>query len=345
MIAGMGGERPNGVFGRRGPRRPRLANLGARAALPAFRLLVSHRGLIDLGSPPARARLSALERAITAGREAYVLGVGVGFHNSGAALVRVSTDGAVELICNEEEERYTGVKHCSDYPEHSVAAVKQRMDELGIGPEDLAACVSSWDYAKAAIAFGIRPAFEEAPASFSKRLRENSEMVVSADFPRLLKTSADRLSRQLGGEGRMPIVGIRHHDNHAYFSYAVSPFAADPGSTMVIVLDGSGDDASTSLYVARDGEMELLSARGSNTLDSLGTLYAFLSSTQGGWPMLSSEGRFMGAAAWGDGDRLTIATTAGSGRSCTSVPTGKLPSTAPWPTGRAPVSPSPTPRN
>lgn len=301
----MGGGRPKGVFGRRGPRHPRLADLGARAALPLFERLVSRQGLVGPDSQPARSRLAALERSVREGREAYVLGFGVGFHNSGAALVRVSPDGAVELICNEEEERYTAVKHCSAYPEHSVAAVKRRMDGLGIGPADLAACVSSWNYARAAIAFAVRPALEEAPASLSKRLREHSEAVVSADIAKLVKTSAARLSQQLGSGARMPIVGVRHHDSHAYFSYAVSPFADDGGSTMVIVLDGSGDDASTSLYEARDGELKLLSARGSNTMDSLGTLYAFLSSTQGGWPMLSSEGRYMGAAAWGDGNRLT----------------------------------------
>ena len=30
-----------------------------------------------------------------------------------------------------------------------------------------------------------------------------------------------------------------------------------------------------------------------------------ISSTQGGWTILSSEGRYMGSAAWGDGERLT----------------------------------------
>ena len=74
---------------------------------------------------------------------------------------------------------------------------------------------------------------------------------------------------------------------------------------MVIVLDGSGDDASTSLYEAREGRLTLLRAQGTSPLDSLGTLYGMLSSTQGGWPMLSSEGRYMGAAAWGDGDRFS----------------------------------------
>lgn len=301
----MGGAKATGVYGRRGPKHPRLAELGSRAIFPVLDRYISRGGLVSFDSKPARSRLAQLEQAIGEGRETYVLGLGVGFHNSGAALVRVSSQGAVELVCNEEEERYTAVKHCTGYPEHSIEAVKRHMEELGVRPEDLAACVSSWDYAKAMITFGFRPMLEEAPASLKKQLREHSSDVVSDDIAELMKTSADRLTRQLGCDGRMPIVGMRHHDNHAYFSYAVSPFANEPGPTMVIVLDGSGDDASTSLYEARDGRLTLLKAQGANTFDSLGSLYGFLSSTQGGWPILSSEGRYMGAAAWGDGDRFT----------------------------------------
>jgi carbamoyltransferase len=39
--------------------------------------------------------------------------------------------------------------------------------------------------------------------------------------------------------------------------------------------------------------------------DSLGAFYSVISSTQGGWTWLSSEGRYMGAAAWGDMDRAS----------------------------------------
>jgi carbamoyltransferase len=39
--------------------------------------------------------------------------------------------------------------------------------------------------------------------------------------------------------------------------------------------------------------------------DSLGAFYSVISSTQGGWTWLSSEGRYMGAAAWGDMNRAT----------------------------------------
>jgi carbamoyltransferase len=74
---------------------------------------------------------------------------------------------------------------------------------------------------------------------------------------------------------------------------------------MVLVIDGTGDDASTSLYEGREGRLSLLGTQGQHPLDSLGVLYGLISSTQGGWPMLSSEGRYMGAAAWGNGDRLS----------------------------------------
>jgi carbamoyltransferase len=267
--------------------------------------MVGRWGFVGMQSDLARSRLEALEQAIAERRDAYLVGFGAGFHNSGAALVRVSSEGSVELICNEEEERYTAVKHCTAYPEHSVAAIATRMRRLGVEADQLIACVSNWDYAKAMVTFGVRPMLEEAPASMTPRLMQGTDDVVAPDLARVLRNSPRRLGEQLGLGRPMPVVQMRHHDSHAYFSYAASPFARESETAMVIVLDGSGDDASTSLYEARDGCLTLLGAHGSNPFDSLGSLYGMLSSTQGGWPTLSSEGRYMGACAWGDGNRLT----------------------------------------
>jgi carbamoyltransferase len=302
------GENLNAVFGRWGPRRPRLARWGGRAVLAAVDRVFSHNGLHRLGSELGESQLAALRQAIRAGRETYVLGICTGIHNAGAALVRVSERGNVELICNEEEERYTAEKHCHEYPEHSLEAVKQHMQTLGIGPSDLAACVSSWDYAAAVNVLLVNSALEEAPASLPLLLQSKSaweKSAVTRGNAAALLQAPTRLGHQLGLGRRTPIVGMRHHDSHAYLSYAVSPFTADAGPVMAIVIDGGGDDACTSLYDCRAGELTLLSARGANQLDSLGRMYAVFSSTQGGWPPLSSEGRYMGAAAWGDGKRLT----------------------------------------
>ena len=129
--------------------------------------LFSRLGLYRLGSQLGRSRLAALEQAIRAGHEAYVLGFNSGTHNSGAALVRVGEGGTVELICNEEEERYTAVKHCHEYPEHSIETIKQRMRTFGIEPEDLAACVICWDYPTVVNTDIVHPLLEEAPASIA----------------------------------------------------------------------------------------------------------------------------------------------------------------------------------
>ncbi|HZI83741.1 MAG TPA: carbamoyltransferase C-terminal domain-containing protein, partial [Casimicrobiaceae bacterium] len=114
-----------------------------------------------------------------------------------------------------------------------------------------------------------------------------------------------RLGRKLNADGRRaPVINLRHHDNHAWFSWGVSPFARTDAPVMVLVIDGAGDDGAISTYVARRGALELAD-RNDNFWDSLGMMYGVLSSSQGGWPLLSSEGRYMGAVAWGNSDRRT----------------------------------------
>jgi carbamoyltransferase len=115
-----------------------------------------------------------------------------------------------------------------------------------------------------------------------------------------------RLNEDLRREAALLCVQALHHDNHAYYSYGVSPFfkgAADRKVTMISCIDGGGDASATSLYKATGEQIELIK-RGSRE-NSLGVFYMLCSSFLGGWAPLSSEGRYMGAAAWGNGDRLT----------------------------------------
>jgi hypothetical protein len=157
--------------------------------------VTASKGLHSLDSRVGRDALGRVGESIAAGRECYLLGISFGFHNSGAALLRVSADGVVELVCNEEEERYTAVKHCSDFPQHAVEAVKRRMEAIGLAPRDLIACVSSWDYANAMVLFATRPPLEEAPASFNRHLKESSEDAISEDIGKLLRTGSSGACR------------------------------------------------------------------------------------------------------------------------------------------------------
>ncbi len=102
-----------------------------------------------------------------------------------------------------------------------------------------------------------------------------SNFLGASDTPRVL-------GRQLGLDGPARIISMPHHDNHAWFSYSVSPFAGSEEPVMITVLDGTGDLGAISLYVAQGKEIRQLRCNHS-IFDSLGLFYGVISSTQGGW--------------------------------------------------------------
>ena len=290
------------TYGHVGPAHPRLGAIAYRLHLALSDAILSSRGVYRGSSLRARDAARRLRERIALGETVYLLGLAPAGHNSGAALVEVSNTSGVRLISNEEEERYAGIKHCASYPRHAVEAVKARLTALGLRETDLHACVATWDYASFS-ATGLRLVVEHLPRSAALMSPCSSPKFNHLHILRTLSAPAD-LGRQLGLPGPMPIFALRHHDNHAWFSYAVSPFARSDEPVLVTVIDGYGDDGAISIYRAQQGRLTRLRSNRS-LFDSLGALYSIISSTQGGWTTLSSEGRYMGAAAWGDSNRLT----------------------------------------
>lgn len=290
------------VYGKYGPAHPWLGSVAYRVTRPPLTAFFAARKFYRSDSRFARERAASMREKLASGGTIYLMGIGPTGHNCGAALVEASLAHGVRLICNEEEERYTGVKRYTGFPGHSIEAVGARLASLGITPDDIHACLASWNYPDF-IPFGARTVFEHAPFSFPLSLPGASPKF---NVTHVLNGSGapSRLSKELGLKQPMPIIGMCHHDNHAYFAYAASPFNHTNEPVMVTVLDGTGDDASISLYVARDGKLERI-RHNRSLMDSLGALYSIISSTQGGWTSLSSEGRYMGAAAWGNNERLT----------------------------------------
>ncbi len=255
----------------------------------------------------ARERVSSMQEKLRKGDNVYLLGIGSGVHNSGVALVEVSLTAGIRLLYNNEEERFSGIKHCSRYPEAAVEALLAQMSRLNIEVADIHACLGTFDFTRM-LPNILRTAFDELPTSLVMVkpgvIAGVKQGIGSKIDPGTVFSTPLRLGQQLGLQEPFPIIAMRHHDNHAYFSYAVSPFRHDADPVMVAVLDGFGDDSSVSLYVAQNGTLKCV-FRNEYLFDSLGLLYGTLSSTLGGWPMLSSEGRYMGAAAWGNSDRVT----------------------------------------
>jgi carbamoyltransferase len=285
-----------------GPSHPWFAEAIYRTGRPVLAAMFAGQSFYSETSAYAAMRLAEVREKLRRGKTVYLLGLGPAGHNAGAALLRVAPGGAPEIVCNNEEERYSGVKHEAAFPVMALSELLEQARRMGIGPEQIDVCLASWDYA-ALFALLLRTALEESPSSWC--------MLRPSAFPGMNIThlfqacrSPYKLAKTFGVRGAIPLVGMRHHDNHAYFSFGVSPFANSPEPVMVSVLDGFGDDGSISLYLAEKGNIRRLRSNGS-VFDSLGIFFSFLSSTQGGWTILSSEGRYMGAAAWGNQDRLT----------------------------------------
>ncbi len=260
-------------------------------------------GFHRLGSRFAEARIAEARERLARGETLYLAGLGApGTHNSGVALVEVSQADGPRLILNNEEERFSSNKHTSEYPRASIEAMVTALRGMGRDVADIFAWLTSWDYPALAGTLA-RTVLEEAPQSL-KLLRTTE--AAGFDGRRLdqMTRTPKILARQLGLAQRVPLIVMPHHDNHAWFSYAASPFADDGEPIAIAVLDGTGDLGSVSLYVVENGAMRRLYGNDS-MFDSLGAFYSVISSTQGGWTWLSSEGRYMGAAAWGDIDRAT----------------------------------------
>jgi carbamoyltransferase len=286
-----------------GPRHPRLGAAGFRAAQWLGARLLGAAGFHQLGSDFADARIAAVREKLARGETVYLAGLGPpGTHNSGIALVEVTQAQGPRLIVNNEEERFSGNKHTSEYPQGSIDAAVATLRGMGRDIGDIAAWLTSWDYPDLAGTLA-RSVLEELPQSL--RLLRTTE-AAGFDGRRLdqMTRTPKILGRQLGLSERVPLICMPHHDNHAWFSFAASPFADDDDPVAIAVLDGTGDLGSISLYVAEHGAMRRLYCNDS-VFDSLGAFYSVISSTQGGWTWLSSEGRYMGAAAWGDMNRAS----------------------------------------
>jgi len=260
-------------------------------------------GFHRIDSEFARLKIDSIRERLQRGETVYVVGFAAsGTHNTGVALIEITQAGGPRIVVNNEEERFSGEKHTTEYPRRSIDAMVAKLREIGRDVSDIAAVVTTWDY-PVLLATLVRTVLEEAPGSFGLLLKPVTPAIDRRRMDQMRRTPR-LLAKQLGLAENVPLICMPHHDNHAWFSFAASPFADSKEPVAIAVIDGTGDQGSVSLYVAKDGAMRQLYCNDS-VFDSLGAFYSVISSTQGGWTWLSSEGRYMGAAAWGDMNRTT----------------------------------------
>src|SRR3981189_3756624 len=104
-----------------GPRHPRLGASGFHASRCLAARTMGAAGFHQLGSDFADDRIARIREKRGPG-EAVFLAVldPPGTHNSGVALVEVSQANGPRLIVNNEEERFSGNKHTTEYPKASI---------------------------------------------------------------------------------------------------------------------------------------------------------------------------------------------------------------------------------
>ena len=92
-------------------------------------------------------RIAAVREKLARGETVYLAGLGApGTHNSGVALVEVTQANGPRLIVNNEEERFSGNKHTTEYPRASIDAMVATLRGMGRDVGDIAAWLTTWDY-------------------------------------------------------------------------------------------------------------------------------------------------------------------------------------------------------
>jgi carbamoyltransferase len=213
-----------------------------------------------------------------------ILGISAYYHDAAAAMI---VDG--EIVAAAQEERFTRIKHDSDFPENSV---KFCLEYAGLRPDEL-------DF----VAFYDKPflKFERlletylafAPRGFQSFRQALPLWIKEKLFQKSL------LARQLGAaldsgvDWSKRLLFSEHHLSHAASAYFPSPFE----QAAVLTMDGVGEWTTTSLAHGKGSSLEVL--KEIHFPHSLGLLYsAFTYYT--GFKVNSGEYKVMGLAPYGE---------------------------------------------
>lgn len=210
-----------------------------------------------------------------------VLGLVACTHDSGLAIVE---NGVPRLIL--EEERLDREKHSKAFPTQSLkAAFGPRLEAL----DEVDVITTPWNLSNLRRSFASA-VFGHLPGSLSLIMerthtpQDNEIVLLNWTLKRKLRRLAKRPVRQA-------LVNVGHHDSHAA-TFFVSPFE----EAAVLVMDGYGDDAATSVYTGRGNK---LSRRWHTSMfNSLGMVYTLVTDYLG-FGGFSDEGKVMALAACG----------------------------------------------
>jgi carbamoyltransferase len=213
----------------------------------------------------------------------YVLGISAYYHDSAAALVE---DG--RILAAAQQERFSRQKHDAEFPSDAVGFC---LDHAGISLDQVD-YVGFYD--KPLLTFGrlLETYLAYAPRGLTSFVTSIPVWVKQKVF---LK---DQILKNLSDLGRGKVASDRilfgfHHHSHAASAFYPSPFER----AAILVMDGVGEWATTSLGVGTGKDVELLSEL--RFPHSLGMLYSAFTYYLG-FKVNDGEYKMMGLAPYGE---------------------------------------------
>ncbi len=211
-----------------------------------------------------------------------ILGMASHTHDTGVTLLN---DGHLEMVL--EEERLNREKKTRRFPAYSLDAA---LTERGLSIQDVDLITSPWHI----------PTFLKTLSwAVLRKFPFSTQLVHMRAHPpqqnqlfRGTRYLAKLLRAHFDTDDLPPILGTGHHDSHAA-SFFVSPF----DDATVLVMDGYGDDAATSVYTGRGNQLQRHWR--TSLFNSLGILYTVVTQHLGFTPN-QDEGKVMGLAAYGE---------------------------------------------
>ena len=212
-----------------------------------------------------------------------VLGLSAFYHDSAAALVR---DG--EIIAAAQEERFTRKKNDADFPSNAAAYC---LREAGLTLDDLDAVAF---YDKPLLTFDrlLETYLAYAPLGFTSFAKAIPVWVKEKLLQKSLIVKALN-ELDLGQIGEDQLMFGYHHHSHAAAAYYPSPFE----DAAIVIMDGVGEWATTSIGVGKGRHIELL--KEIRFPHSLGLLYSAFTYYLG-FKVNDGEYKVMGLAPYGE---------------------------------------------
>ena len=209
-----------------------------------------------------------------------ILGISAYYHDSAAVVLK---DG--EIIAAVQEERFTRVKHDDSFPEKAIQYV---LNEAGLNLEDLS-CIIFYD--KPYIKF--ERLLETYHAFSPKGLKSFLASIPVWIKEKLFMKNILKQEFKKFGNNIPKIFFSEHHLSHAASAFYPSPFQ----ESAILVIDGVGEWATTSIAYGKDNNIKLLKQL--SFPHSLGLLYSSFT-YYCGFKVNSGEYKLMGLAPYGN---------------------------------------------